>query len=70
VSLGVFKSETTAQNLLASLTKRGVHNARVAPRMVPSKLLTLRLRDLDAPAKLRLDRIKAQFPAQSMRSCQ
>ena len=70
VSLGVFKSETTAQNLLASLAKRGVHNARVAPRMVPGKLLAFRLHDLDAPTKLRLDRIKAQFPAQSMHSCQ
>lgn len=69
VSLGVFKSETTAQNLLASLTKRGVQNARVAPRMVPGKLLAFRLRDLDAQAKLRLDRIKAQFPAQTMHSC-
>lgn len=70
VSLGVFKSETTAQNLLVSLAKRGVHNARVAPRMVPSKLLAFRLRDLDAQASLRLDRIKMQFPDQTMRSCQ
>jgi hypothetical protein len=69
VSLGVFKSETTAQNLLASLVKRGVHNARIAPRMVNNKLLTFRLRGLDLPTKLRLDEIKAAFPAQTMGSC-
>jgi hypothetical protein len=69
VSLGVFKSEATAQNLLASLVKRGVHNARIAPRMVNSKLLTFRLRGLDLPTKLRLDEIKTAFPAQAMTSC-
>jgi hypothetical protein len=70
ISLGVFKSETAAQNLLASLVKRGVRSARIAPRMVNSKLLTFRLRGLDVQAKLRLDAIKAQFPAQVMRICQ
>jgi hypothetical protein len=70
VSLGVFKSEAAAQNLLASLNKRGVHSARVAPRMASSKLLAFRLRGLDAQAKSSLDAIKAQFPAQAMRSCQ
>ena len=70
ISLGVFKSEAAAQNLLASLSKRGVHSARVAPRMASNKLLTFRLRNLDAQAKLSLDAIKAQFPTQFMRNCQ
>jgi hypothetical protein len=70
ISLGVFKSETAAQNLLASLIKRGVRSARIAPRMASNKLLAFRLRGLNQQAKSDLDAIKAQFPAQFIRSCQ
>jgi hypothetical protein len=70
ISLGVFKSEAAAQNLLASLIKRGVRSARIAPRMAGNKLLAFRLRGLDPQAKSNLDAIKAQFPAQFIRSCQ
>jgi hypothetical protein len=70
VSLGVFKSETAAQNLLASLTKLGVTNARIAPRTAPRKLLAFQLRRLGFETQARLKQIKAAFPAQQMRACQ
>lgn len=69
ISLGVFKSETGAQNQLASLNKQGVHSARVAPRYSASKQLAYQFRDLDAATRARLEKIKAQFPEQELRSC-
>ena len=68
ISLGYFKTEERAKNLLAALAAQGVHSARVAPRMAASKL-EFQLRGLDAPARARLERIKAAFPSQEMRAC-
>jgi len=69
ISLGVFKSETSAQSQLASLNKQGVHSARVAPRYSASKQFAYQFRDLDAATRARLEKIKAQFPEQELRSC-
>lgn len=69
ISLGVFKSETSAQSQLASLNKQGVHSARVAPRYSASKQLAYQFRDLDAATRARLEKIKAQFPEQELRNC-
>ena len=69
ISLGVFKSETSAQSQLASLNKQGVHSARVAPRYSASKQLAYQFRDLDAATRTRLEKIKTQFPEQELRSC-
>ncbi len=69
ISLGVFKSENSAQSQLASLNKQGVHSARVAPRYSASKQLAYQFRDLDAATRARLEKIKAQFPEQDLRTC-
>ncbi|MDN2674377.1 SPOR domain-containing protein [Janthinobacterium sp. SUN026] len=69
ISLGVFKSETSAQSQLASLNKQGVHSARVAPRYSASKQMAYQFRDLDAATRARLEKIKAQFPDQELRNC-
>ncbi|ATD59579.1 hypothetical protein CNX70_04795 [Janthinobacterium svalbardensis] len=69
ISLGVFKSETSAQSQLASLNKQGVHSARVAPRYSASKQMAYQFRDLDAATRARLEKIKTQFPEQELRSC-
>ena len=69
ISLGVFKSETSAQSQLAMLNKQGVHSARVAPRYSASKQLAYQFRDLDAATRARLEKIKTQFPEQELRSC-
>ena len=69
ISLGVFKSENSAQSQLASLNKQGVHSARVAPRYSASKQLAYQFRDLDAATRARLEKIKTQFPEQELRNC-
>ena len=69
ISLGVFKSETSAQSHLASLQKQGVHSARVAPRYSASKQLAYQFRNLDAGTRARLAAIAAQFEEQELRSC-
>ena len=69
ISLGVFKSETSAQSQLASLNKQGVHSARVAPRYSASKQLAYQFRDLDAATRARLAEITKQFEEQELRSC-
>lgn len=69
ISLGVFKSETSAQSQLASLNKQGVHSARVAPRYSASKQFAYQFRDLDAATHARLAEITKQFEEQELRSC-
>lgn len=69
ISLGVFKSETSAQSHLASLQKQGVHSARVAPRYSSSKQLAYQFRNLDAATRTRLAEITKQFEEQELRSC-
>jgi hypothetical protein len=69
ISLGVFKSETSAQSQLASLNKQGVHSARVAPRYSASKQFAYQFRDLDAATRARLAEITKQFEEQELRSC-
>ncbi|KAB8060557.1 SPOR domain-containing protein [Janthinobacterium sp. FT14W] len=69
ISLGVFKSESSAQSQLAALNKQGVHSARIAPRYSASKQMAYRFRDLDAATRVRLEKIKAQFPDQELRNC-
>lgn len=69
ISLGVFKSETSAQSHLASLQKQGVHSARVAPRYSSSKQLAYQFRNLDATTRARLAEITKQFDEQELRSC-
>ncbi|MGK5026575.1 SPOR domain-containing protein [Janthinobacterium sp. RB2R34] len=69
ISLGVFKSETSAQSHLASLQKQGVHSARVAPRYSASKQLAYQFRNLDAATRTRLAEITKQFDQQELRSC-
>ena len=69
ISLGVFKSETAAQTLLAALTKQGVVSAKVAPRTSQSPRSAYRFRDIEREAKAKLDAIAARFPQQETRSC-
>lgn len=69
ISLGVFKSETAAQTLLAALNKQGVNSAKIAARTTPAARAVFRFRDIDAEAKAKLDAIATRFPDQEQRSC-
>ena len=69
ISLGVFKTEGAAQNLLAALMKQGVRTARITPRMSGSKLLGFQFREVDAPLKAKLEQIRAAYPNTETRAC-
>ncbi|MEN3367553.1 MAG: hypothetical protein V7606_4827 [Burkholderiales bacterium] len=69
ISLGVFKEEERARAHLAELTRKGVRSARIGPHSVGGAMVTFQLRDLDADAKARLERIKEDFPKQEIRGC-
>lgn len=69
ISLGVFKAETGAQELLAGLNKQGLRGAKVSPRYANSKQVAFQFRELDGATKARLDAIKADFASQEMRGC-
>lgn len=69
ISLGVFKQEAGAQNLLAALNKQGVHSARVSPRYTGSKLLAFQFRDLNGTEKERIEQIVERLHDQYTRSC-
>lgn len=69
ISLGVFRTETGAQNQLAALMKQGVHSARVEPRMSGSKQLAFQFRDVDPALKAKLEQIRAGFPGTETHNC-
>lgn len=69
ISLGVFKSETSAQTLLATLTKQGVVGAKVAGRTGQATKMAYRFRALEPAAKAKVDAVVARFPDQQARSC-
>lgn len=69
ISLGVFKSETLAQALLASLVKQGVHSARVAPRGGVPARLAFQFRAIDAAERGKIDDVAGSFPALQSKTC-
>ncbi len=69
ISLGVFKNEQAAKDLLAALNKQGVHSARITSRGGAGNRVVYQFRDLDEATRARLELIKADFPAQELRDC-
>ncbi|RFP10629.1 MULTISPECIES: SPOR domain-containing protein [unclassified Duganella] len=69
ISLGVFKTESAAQNQLAILMKQGVRTARVAPRMSGSKLLAFQFRDVDTELKAKLEQFRTGYPNAESHAC-
>ncbi|MFA9216717.1 MAG: SPOR domain-containing protein, partial [Sphingomonadaceae bacterium] len=69
ISLGVFKTEGAANNLMAALLKQGVRSARMAPRMSGSKLLAFQFREVDPELKGKLEQLRSAFPDTEARSC-
>jgi cell division protein FtsN len=54
ISLGVFKTESGAQTMLAQLNKQGVHSARITPRGPQSTRFSYRFRDIEAGTRERI----------------
>ena len=69
ISLGVFKTETGAQTLLAQLNKQGVHSARITPRGPQSTRFTYRFRDVEAGIRDRIMAAADAVSAAETRNC-
>lgn len=70
VSLGVFKTETAAQTLVAALGKQGVRGARVLPRGPQSTRAAWQFRNITNEERTRLAGIADDFAGVQLRSCQ
>jgi hypothetical protein len=69
LSLGVFKSETSAQTMLAALNKQGVHTARVAPRGPQTERFIYQFREIDAATRKRITGYAERFEGAQVKSC-
>jgi hypothetical protein len=69
ISLGVFKTEAGAQNLIDKLAKQGVHSARIAPRGPQATQYVYRLRNLDAATHKRDADYAKRYDGADARNC-
>jgi len=69
ISLGVFKSEAGAQNLIAKLGKQGVHSAHIMPRGPQTTQYVYRLRNLDDATRKRVAGYAERYDGADVKSC-
>ncbi|GAB3473547.1 hypothetical protein GCM10027321_47260 [Massilia terrae] len=69
ISLGLFKSETSAQAMLASLNKQGVHSARIAPRGPMGTRTVYQFRGIDAATKAKIVEIADRYDSADVKAC-
>lgn len=70
VSLGVFKTDTAAQSLVAALGKQGIRGARVLPRGPQTTRAAWQFRDLTEEQRKRVVGIAEDFAGVQVRACQ
>ena len=70
ISLGVFKSETAARTLLATLGKQGVLSARLTARGAQPSKLAFRFSAIDAATRAKIDAITEPFAGAGTRNCE
>jgi len=69
LSLGVFRSEDSAQARLAALRTQGVRTARVGPRELIVPKIWLQVKSVDAATEARLKEIAGRVEGSELRSC-
>jgi hypothetical protein len=69
ISLGVFKTESGAQTLLAQLNKQGVHSARITPRGPQGTRYTYRFRDIEDAARERIVSVADAVSSAEVKNC-
>ena len=69
ISLGLFKSEASAQSMLANLNKQGVHTARIAPRGPVSNRAVYQFRGIDADTRAKIVEIADRYDTADIRDC-
>lgn len=69
ISLGVFKTESGAQTLLAQLNKQGVHSARITPRGPQTTRYAYRFRDIEDAARTRIVTVADAVSSAEVKNC-
>jgi hypothetical protein len=69
ISLGLFKSEASAQSMLANLNKQGVHSARIAPRGPVTNRTVYQFRGIDAGTRAKIVEIADRYDTADIRDC-
>ncbi|MBW8899991.1 MAG: SPOR domain-containing protein [Massilia sp.] len=69
ISLGVFKTESGAEALLAQLGKQGVHTARITPRGPQTVHYVYRVRELDAATRRRIESYAERYDGAEVKNC-
>jgi hypothetical protein len=69
ISLGVFKTESGAQTMLAQLNKQGVHSARVTPRGPAVTRYAYRFRDIEDDARERIVSVADAVSSAEVKNC-
>jgi cell division septation protein DedD len=68
ISLGVFKSEETAKQFLATLKSKGI-NAKAKARTMGGSKFDYVFKDVNRAEKLRLEELAGQFAGQQLKPC-
>jgi cell division protein FtsN len=69
ISLGVFKTESGAQTMLAQLNKQGVHSARITPRGPQTTRYTYHIRDIEDDARERIVSVADAVSSAEVANC-
>lgn len=69
ISLGVFKTPEAAKTHLANLAKKGLKEAKLAPRTVSAAKINYRLENLSEEEKQAIIQIKSAFPQIQSQAC-
>lgn len=69
ISLGVFKTESGALTLLATLNKQGVHSARITARGPLTTHYVYRVRALDAATRKRIAGYAERYDGATVKDC-
>ena len=69
ISLGVFKTTEAAKAYVAALAKKGLLDAKIAPRTVSAAKFAYRLRDLTAEDKATVERIQKESLGLEVHDC-
>jgi hypothetical protein len=69
VSLGVFKTMEAAKTHVANLAKKGIKDAKVAPRPVSASKLMYQLLEISVEEKKQVDQIREQFTGIDAHEC-
>ena len=69
ISLGVFKSEESAKQLLATLVGKGVHSAKLGTHTTETNKFNFVFKNVSDPEHSGLVKLKSDFPAQDLHVC-